>query len=114
MAGFFDKILVDAPVPGEGMFRRDEDMVKDWNEKGPEYYVPIQRQILSQAAAMLRPGGIYAVLLPVRLSVEEDGGMWPMSWRNFHRCSCAVWTLIKCREHGGFGLPGCMRPFRTA
>ena len=30
---YFDKILVDAPCSGEGMFRRDEDMVKDWKEK---------------------------------------------------------------------------------
>ena len=68
---FFDKILVDAPCSGEGMFRRDEDMVKDWNEKGPEYYVPIQRQILSQAAAMLRPGG-YMLYSTCTFSVEED------------------------------------------
>ena len=34
------------------MFRRDDDIVKDRNEKAPEYYVPIQRQILSKAAAM--------------------------------------------------------------
>ena len=70
---FFDKILVDAPCSGEGMFRRDEDMVKDWNEKGPEYYVPIQRQILSQAAAMLRPGG-YMLYSTCTFSVEEDEG----------------------------------------
>ena len=36
--GFFDKILVDAPCSGEGMFRRDGDMVKSYSQKGPEYY----------------------------------------------------------------------------
>ena len=55
--GFFDKILVDAPCSGEGMFRRDEEMVKDWLQRGPAYYAPIQRQILLEAVKMLRPGG---------------------------------------------------------
>ena len=46
---FFDKILVDAPCSGEGMFRREEDMVKDWVSRGPSYYSSIQREILEQA-----------------------------------------------------------------
>ena len=56
--GFFDKILVDAPCSGEGMFRKDRDMVKSWLEHGPEYYAPIQQEILCQAVRMLRPGGM--------------------------------------------------------
>lgn len=55
---YFDKILVDAPCSGEGMFRKDADMVKDWLEHGPAYYAPIQKEILYQAVAMLRPGGM--------------------------------------------------------
>ena len=31
--GFFDKILIDAPCSGEGMFRKEPDMVKSWNEE---------------------------------------------------------------------------------
>ena len=54
----FDKILVDAPCSGEGMFRREEDMVKDWVSRGPSYYSSIQREILEQAVAMLKPGGM--------------------------------------------------------
>ena len=55
---FFDKILIDAPCSGEGMFRREEDMVKDWVSRGPAYYSPIQREILEQAVTMLKPGGM--------------------------------------------------------
>lgn len=55
---FFDKILVDAPCSGEGMFRKDPDMVKSWLEHGPEYYAPIQREILRSAVGMLKPGGM--------------------------------------------------------
>lgn len=53
----FDSILVDAPCSGEGMFRKDPDLVKSWEEHGPEYYAPRQRKILARAAAMLKPGG---------------------------------------------------------
>lgn len=38
---YFDKILVDAPCSGEGMFRKDPDLIKSWLERGPEYYAPI-------------------------------------------------------------------------
>ncbi len=55
---YFDKILVDAPCSGEGMFRREPSMQKSWKERGPEHYVPIQREILRQAARMLGPGGL--------------------------------------------------------
>lgn len=40
------------------MFRREEDMVKDWVSRGPAYYSPIQREILEQAVTMLKPGGM--------------------------------------------------------
>lgn len=36
------------------MFRRDKAMVKDWLQKGPDYYVPIQRKLLLDAADMLK------------------------------------------------------------
>ena len=55
---YFDKILVDAPCSGEGMFRKDPEMVKSWLVHGPEYYVPIQRRILKEAVNMLKPGGM--------------------------------------------------------
>lgn len=55
---YFDKILVDAPCSGEGMFRRDPSMIKSWLEKDGSYYAPVQREILSHAAGMLKPGGL--------------------------------------------------------
>lgn len=57
MPAFFDKILVDAPCSGEGMFRKDEAMVKSWDEGSPRRYAAMQRDILANAAAMLKPGG---------------------------------------------------------
>ena len=68
---YFDKILVDAPCSGEGMFRKDETMVKDWLVHGPGYYGPIQKQILEAAAALLAPGGVM-VYSTCTFSVQEN------------------------------------------
>ena len=55
---YFDKILIDAPCSGEGMFRKDRKMIKAWEEHGPAFFAKLQRSIITQAARMLRPGGI--------------------------------------------------------
>lgn len=55
---YFDKILIDAPCSGEGMFRKDKKMVKAWEEHGPSVFAKIQRSIVTQAARMLKPGGM--------------------------------------------------------
>ena len=55
---YFDKILIDAPCSGEGMFRKDKKMVRAWEEHGPEFFSKIQKSIITQAAEMLRPGGM--------------------------------------------------------
>lgn len=54
---YFDKILIDAPCSGEGMFRKERKMIRAWEEHGPEYFQNIQKSIILQAAQMLRPGG---------------------------------------------------------
>lgn len=54
---FFHKIMVDAPCSGEGMFRKNPAVVDSWQEKGPEYFSKLQREIIVQAADMLLPGG---------------------------------------------------------
>ena len=56
--GFFDKILIDAPCSGEGMFRKEPSMVKAWEQNGPEFYAALQEDILKQALPMLKPGGM--------------------------------------------------------
>lgn len=55
---YFDKILIDAPCSGEGMFRKDRKMIRAWEEHGPSYFAKIQKSIISQAAEMLKPGGM--------------------------------------------------------
>ena len=69
--GFFDKILIDAPCSGEGMFRKA--MVKAWEQNGPEFYAKLQEEILRQALPMLKPGG-YLLYSTCTFSPLEDEG----------------------------------------
>ena len=55
---FFDKILVDAPCSGEGMFRKDPDTAKAWKPEKPLECARMQKEIILRAADMLRPGGV--------------------------------------------------------
>ncbi len=55
---FFDKILIDAPCSGEGMFRKQSNMTKAWETNGVDLFVGLQRSILKEAVTMLKPGGM--------------------------------------------------------
>lgn len=54
---YFDRILVDAPCSGEGMFRKEDAAVTDWSEETVVMCADRQAEILRSAAEMLRPGG---------------------------------------------------------
>ena len=71
--GFFDRIVVDAPCSGEGMFRKDEQAVLQWSPENVKMCAERQQDILEQAAKMLRPGGtlIYSTCT---FAPEEDEG----------------------------------------
>lgn len=71
--GFFDKILIDAPCSGEGMFRKDPAIIKSWVKKGPAEFAAIQRDIVSAAVQMLRPGGML-LYSTCTFSPEENEG----------------------------------------
>lgn len=58
LKGYFNKILVDAPCSGEGMFRKDESLIASWEENGPEYYAKIQKDVLDSAVELLSDGGM--------------------------------------------------------
>lgn len=53
----FDAVLVDAPCSGEGMFRRNPETRKEWTAAKAEGCAARQREILSAAAGLVRPGG---------------------------------------------------------
>ena len=56
-AGFFDRVLIDAPCSGEGMFRKEEAAVTDWSQETVEMCARRQAEILDSGAALVRPGG---------------------------------------------------------
>lgn len=55
---YFDKILVDAPCSGEGMFRKEPDVMKSWNEEMLQFCQKSQKDILESSAKMIRSGGV--------------------------------------------------------
>ena len=57
LGGCFDRVLVDAPCSGEGMFRKEEAAVTDWSEETVAMCANRQGEILNSAAKLLRPGG---------------------------------------------------------
>lgn len=67
----FDKILVDAPCSGEGMFRKEPHLISSWQERDDTYYPPIQKEILSCAVDMLKPGGMI-VYSTCTFSIKEN------------------------------------------
>lgn len=70
---FFDKILVDAPCSGEGMFRKDPDVAKTWDETRPEFFGKLQREIATQAISMLKPGGELLYSTCTFSPIENEG-----------------------------------------
>lgn len=53
----FDIVLVDAPCSGEGLFRKDPLAVSEWSPNAVVACVTRQHKLLSEAAALVRPGG---------------------------------------------------------
>ena len=57
LAGFFDRVLIDAPCSGEGMFRKEEAAVTDWSLETVQMCARRQGEILHSGAQLVRPGG---------------------------------------------------------
>ena len=81
-AGYFDKILIDAPCSGEGMFRKEPSMVKGWEEHGVEFFHKLQKGIIDSAVKLLKPGGkiLYSTCT---FSPEEDEGSMKYLLENY-------------------------------
>lgn len=71
--GFFDRILVDAPCSGEGMFRKHPEAMDEWSPDNVEMCAKRQDMILDCAAIMLAPGG-KIVYSTCTFSMAEDEG----------------------------------------
>ncbi|MDH5610354.1 MAG: hypothetical protein OEY56_12830, partial [Cyclobacteriaceae bacterium] len=58
LPGFFDLMVVDAPCSGEGMFRKDEQAIREWSPAHVELCAARQQRILADVWDALREGGI--------------------------------------------------------
>jgi len=68
---FFDRVLIDAPCSGEGMFRKEEAAVTDWSQETVEMCARRQAEILHSGASLVRPGG-RLVYSTCTFAPEED------------------------------------------
>lgn len=70
----FDLIVIDAPCSGEGMFRKDEEALRQWSPDKVTLCARRQRRILSDIWGSLRPGGfaIYSTCTFNRLENEDN------------------------------------------
>lgn len=58
LAGSFDKVLLDAPCSGEGLFRKSSDARRLWSPRRVAEFAALQAELLDAAVALLRPGGL--------------------------------------------------------
>ncbi|MBE6822923.1 MAG: hypothetical protein E7518_07495 [Ruminococcaceae bacterium] len=105
LAGYFDRVLVDAPCSGEGMFRRDEQAVQEWSPEHVEACSVRQLAILDSASKAIKENGVL-VYSTCTFSPEENEGVvtkFLASHEDFQLIDCGVTfgrpaTLPKARR----------------
>lgn len=95
LGGVFDKVLVDAPCSGEGMFRRDEGARAEWSAEHSDSCALRQLKILESAKKALRPGGILVYSTCTFSKAENEGVIEKFLSEN------PDFELIDCEENFG-------------
>lgn len=72
---YFDRILVDAPCSGEGMFRKNEGACEEWSPENVLLCGQRQNEILDCAAKMVKPGGRLVYSTCTFAPVENEGSI---------------------------------------
>lgn len=107
LPGFFDVVAVDAPCSGEGMFRKEENAIRDWNLENVRECASRQKEILSNAFEALCEGGILLYSTCTFNKTEnEDVLDWFEQEHPLELCSVDISTPDKwgilCKTHGHF------------
>ena len=86
--GWFDRILVDAPCSGEGMFRKNDEAISNWSPENVRLCAQRQDTILDHAASMLAPGGRIVYSTCTFAPDEDEGTIYRflLSHPKFHVC----------------------------
>ncbi|MCC8161253.1 MAG: RsmF rRNA methyltransferase first C-terminal domain-containing protein [Oscillospiraceae bacterium] len=80
---FFDKIIVDAPCSGEGMFRKEPQAITEWSTEHTLSCAERQKRIIDCAMKMLKGGG-YIVYSTCTFSPEENEGICAYILENYN------------------------------
>lgn len=97
--GYFDKILIDAPCSGEGMFRKSQSMINAWEQNGNEKFAEIQRGILKDAVRLLSPGGMILYSTCTFDPMEDEDQVMYLLEQDKNL------SIVPIEEHEGF-VPG--------
>ncbi|MCL2016747.1 MAG: RsmF rRNA methyltransferase first C-terminal domain-containing protein [Defluviitaleaceae bacterium] len=119
-ANFFDKILVDAPCSGEGMFRKDAAAIAAWTANKPNSCAVLQTEILHYAAQMLKIGGkmLYSTCTFNKTENEEQISAFLASHANFAAVDISkmgdISGVIGENFVGAFGFASGFPPLQAA
>jgi len=93
---FFDRVLVDAPCSGEGMFRKDTGARQDWSPEMVTGCAARQNSILQVAAKLVRAGG-YLLYSTCTFAPEENEAViaWLLS-------NCPGYEVVPIPLFAGF------------
>ena len=70
-SGYFDLVIADVPCSGEGMFRKSDEAVSEWSEENVQACAKRQREIMKNAAPLVKAGG-YLIYSTCTYSLEEN------------------------------------------
>ncbi|GAB4396065.1 MAG: 16S rRNA (cytosine(1407)-C(5))-methyltransferase RsmF [Anaerolineales bacterium] len=99
--GWFDKVLLDAPCSGEGMFRKSEIARREWSLQAVQACAVRQRDILRHAAQLVRPGGLLLYVTCTFNPHENEAVIAEFLAENPH------YEMMQVQRHEGFsfGMP---------
>ena len=99
---FFDRIVVDAPCSGEGMFRKEADAVTMWSPENVSLCADRQAEILDEAAKMLRAGGYLTYSTCTFAPAENEGAVLDFLSRHpeLEVVPSAALAVVESREKG--------------
>ncbi len=109
-SAYFDLVLVDAPCSGEGMFRKHDHAVTEWNEENVLSCAKKQEQILENAAKTVADGG-YLLYSTCTFSLEEnEKNVDAFLTRHPEFRVCEVLPTLKDATADGIAFDGARHP----
>lgn len=99
--GWFDKVLLDAPCSGEGMFRKSQAARREWSLQTVQACALRQREILQHAARLVRPGGLLLYVTCTFNPHENEGVIAAFLDAN------PQYEMVQVQRYAGFsfGMP---------